>query len=143
MKLKNIIFVIFLLAILGIAIGLKLYFKPHADISKIDAAYKMEALTLANQFKADENAATSKYAQKPIEITGNLVTKSKLPNGADLLVLEDKMQGVSCELDRAWSDANLSVIESLQAGKSLTVKGICKGYLMEVKVSPAIVVVKQ
>lgn len=143
MRLKSIIFVIFILAVISIAIGLKLYFKPHADISKMDAAYKMEALALINQFNADENAAISKYVQKPIEITGNLVTKSKLPNGVDLLVLEDKMQGVSCELDRAWSDANLSVIESLQPGKSLIVKGICKGYLMEVKVSPAVVVIKQ
>ena len=143
MKLKSIIFVILLLAIFSIAIGLRLYFKPHSDISKMDAAYKTEALALISQFNADENAATSKYVQKPIEITGNLVTKSKLPNGADLLVLEDKMQGVSCELDRAWSEANRSVIESLQTGKSLTVKGICEGYLMEVKVGPAVVVVKQ
>ena len=143
MKFKSIILVIFPLAILSIAIGLKLYFKPHTDIRKIDAAYKMKALALIDQFNADENAATLKYVQKPIEITGNLVTKSKLSNGTDLLVLEDKMQGVSCELDKAWSDANLSLIASLQTGKSLTVKGICKGYLMQVKVSPAVVVVKQ
>ncbi len=143
MKFKSIIFVISLLAILSIAIGLRLYFKPHADISKMDAVYKVEASALINQFNADENAAALKYVQKPIEITGNLVTKSKLPNGTDLLVLEDKMQGVSCELDRAWSDANRSLIESLQTGKSLTVKGICKGYLMEVKVSPAVVVINQ
>lgn len=143
MKFKNIIFVIFLLTILGIAIGLRMYFKPHANIGKMDAAYKMKASALIKQFITAENTATSKYVQKPIEITGNLVTKSKLPNGTDLLVLEDEMQGVSCELDRAWSNANRSVIESLQTGKTLTVKGVCEGYLMEVKISPAMVVITQ
>jgi hypothetical protein len=30
----------------------------------------------------------------------------------------------------------------IETGKPITVKGICKGYLMEIKVSPAIVVTK-
>ena len=142
MKIKYAIFAVLFLIILGAGIGLKMFFKPHADIQKMDAAFKVEATALIDEFQKDETAATAKYSEKPLEISGKLVAKSKLPNGTDLLVLEDEMQGVSCELDSVWCAANQPVIQSLETGKSVTVKGICKGYLMEVKVSPAVVVSK-
>jgi len=52
------------------------------------------------------------------------------------------MQGVSCQLDSVWAAANQSVIQSLETGNPVTVKGVCKGFLMEIKVSPAVVVKK-
>jgi len=142
MKIKYAIFAVLFLIILGVGIGLKMFFKPHADIQKMDAAFKVEATALMDEFQKNETAATAKYSEKPLEISGKLVAKSKLPNGTDLLVLEDEMQGVSCELDSVWCAANQPVIQSLETGKPVTVKGICKGYLMEVKVSPAVVVSK-
>ena len=142
MKIKYAIFAVLFLIILGVGIGLKMFFKPHADIQKMDAAFKVEATALIDEFQKDETAATAKYSEKPLEISGKLVAKSKLPNGTDLLVLEDEMQGVSCELDSVWCAANQPVIQSLETGKPVTVKGICKGYLMEVKVNPAVVLSK-
>lgn len=140
MKIKYVIYTILILIVVGVGIGLKMYFKPHADVSKLPPAYTVKASELIDEFTKDEKAATEKYVQKPIEIEGKLVAKSKLPNGSDLLVLEDEMQGVSCELDSAWSATNQPVVNSLSTGSPVTVKGICKGYLMEVKVSPAVVV---
>jgi hypothetical protein len=140
MKFKYVIYTILILIAAGVGIGLKMYFKPHADVSKLAPAYSVKASELMAEFTKDEKAATVKYVQKPIEIEGKLAAKSKLPNGNDLLVLEDEMQGVSCELDSVWSAANQPVVNSLTTGSPVTVKGICKGYLMEVKVSPAVVV---
>lgn len=140
MKIKYIIYAVLIMIVLGAGIGLKMYFKPHADVSKLTPAYSVKASDLIDEFTKDENAATAKYVQKPIEIEGKLVAKSKLPNGTDLLVLEDEMQGVSCELDSAWCADNQHEVNSLRTGNPVTVKGICKGYLMEVKVSPAVVV---
>lgn len=140
MKIKYVVYTVLILIVVGVGIGLKMYFKPHADVSKLAPAYTVKAADLINEFTSDEAAATAKYMQKPIEIEGKLVAKSKLPNGNDLLVLEDEMQGVSCELDSVWSAKNQSIVNSLSTGSPVTVKGICKGYLMEVKVSPAVVV---
>ena len=140
MKIKYVILSILFLIVLGIGIGLKMFFKPHEDIRTMKAEFKVEATSLMNEFQADENAATLKYSEKPIEINGRLVARSKLPNGTDLLVLEDEMQGISCQLDSSWSAANQGVIQSLVTGNTVRVKGICKGYLMEIKVSPAVVV---
>jgi len=136
MKLKYAI----LLTIVTIVIGIAMFFKPHTNISKSKAEFQVEATGLIGEFEQDENAATAKYSEKVLEISGKLVAKNKLPNGTDLLVLEDEMQGISCQLDSVWGTANQSVIQALETGNPVTVKGVCKGYLMEIKVSPAVVV---
>jgi hypothetical protein len=142
MKIKYVIISVLFLIILGAGIGLKMYFRQHDDITKMKAEFKVDATSLMDEFQKDESAATAKYSEKPIEIYGKLVEKSKLPNGIDLLVLEDDMQGISCQMDSSWSAKNQQVIHALQTGNPVTIKGICRGYLMEIKVSPAVVVTK-
>lgn len=140
MKIKYAITAVLVLIVVGAGIGLKMFFKPHANISKLKTEFKVNATDLIAEFEQDENTATTKYSEKILEITGKLAAKSKLENGTDLLILEDEMQGISCQLDSNWAAANQATIEALEAGSSVTVKGICKGYLMEIKVSPAVVV---
>ena len=139
MKTRYIFIIVIVLIVIGAAIGLNMYYKKHADVSKMNADYKLEASTLIDEFEQQEEAATAKYSEKVLEISGKLASKNQLSNGITLLMLEDEMQGISCQLDSSWATANRSVIESLQAGSPVTVKGICKGYLMEIKVSPAVV----
>lgn len=117
-----------------------MYFKPHADVNRLKPDFKVEAASLIDEFQKTEDAATAKYSEKVLEISGKLATKSQLPNGTTLLILEDEMQGISCQLDSNWVAANKSVIQSLTPGAPVTVKGVCKGYLMEIKVSPAVMV---
>jgi hypothetical protein len=142
MKIKYAIFIVLGLGLIGVAVGLKMFFKPHADINKLKAELKVEAAAILDEFQKDENAATAKYSEKAIEINGKLVAKNKLPNGIDVLILENEMEGISCQLDSSWASANQSSIQALETGKPITIKGICKGYLMEIKVSPAVVVSK-
>lgn len=140
MKIKYAIILVLVIIVIGAGIGLKMFFKPHANISKLKTEFKVEARDLMAEFEQDENAATAKYSEKVIEIGGKLVAKSEISNGTGLLILEDEMQGISCQLDSSWAAANQATIEALETGSTVTVKGICKGYLMEIKVSPAIVV---
>ena len=142
MKIKYVIIFILTVVVIGAGIGLKMFYKPHADVTKLEADFKVEATQLMDEFQNEENVATTKYSEKVLEISGKLAAKNKLPNGTDLLVLEDEMQGISCQLDSVWSSANQSVIQALEPGNPVTIKGICKGYLMEIKVSPAIVLSK-
>lgn len=116
-----------------------MFFKPHADINKLKTEFKLDAGALLGEFEKDENAATTKYSEKTLEISGELKSKTKTQNGTDLLILADEMQGISCQLDSSWASTNQPIIQSLEVGKSITIKGVCKGYLMEIKVSPAIV----
>ena len=143
MKIKYIILSILFLILVGAGVALKMFFKPHDDINKIDASFKVEGANFINEFKKDENAATKKYSEKVTEIKGKLVAKNTLPNGTILLVLEDEMEGISCELDTDWTKANQPLIDGLKIGNLVTIKGVCKGFLMEVKVSPAVLVVAE
>lgn len=140
MKAKYIIGVILIAILAGAGIGLKMFFKPHADISKSEVAFTTEAPALMNEFQQNETSATAKYSEKVLEITGKLVAKNKLENGTDILVLEDEMQGISCQLDSTWAKSNQAEIQKLEPGQTVKVKGMCKGYLMEIKVSPAVIV---
>ncbi|HEY3373267.1 MAG TPA: hypothetical protein VGK10_20640 [Prolixibacteraceae bacterium] len=140
MKIRYILIIILIVVVVGTGIGLKMFFKPHADVNRLKPDFKVEATGLINEFQKDENAATAKYSEKILEISGKLATKNQLPNGTTLLILEDEMQGVSCQLDSNWVTANQAIVQSLEPGKPIKVKGVCKGYLMEIKVSPAVVV---
>ena len=143
MKFKYVILSILFLILVGAGVGLKMFFKPHDNINKMDASFKVEGADFINEFKKDENAATKKYSEKVIEINGKLVAKNTLPNGTILLILEDEMEGISSELDADWTKSNQPLIDGLKIGNPVTLKGVCKGFLMEVKVSPAIVVVTE
>lgn len=140
MKIKYIIFAALLAVLIGGGIGLKMFFKPHADINKLEANFRVDATKLLEEFQKDEASATTKYSEKVLEVSGKLAAKSKLANGTNLLVLEDEMQGISCQLDSVWATANQSTIQALESGKLVTVKGVCKGFLMEIKISPAVIV---
>jgi hypothetical protein len=140
MKIKYAIVGVLVLVLVGAGIGLKMFFKQHEDVNKTEAAFKVEATKLMDEFQKDENSATTKYSEKTIEIDGNLVAKNKLANGIDVLILENEMEGISCQLDSGWATANQAVIQALETGKPVKIKGVCKGYLMEIKISPAVVV---
>ena len=140
MKIKYAIILVLVLFVIGAGVGLKMFFKPHADISKMEAKYKITAAKLIDKFQSFEEGATKEYSEKVLEISGKLVAKNKLPDGTDLLILEDEMQGISCQLDSTWAANNQSVIQNLKNGSPVTVKGVCKGFPMEVKVSPAVIV---
>lgn len=140
MKIKYAIIVVIALVVIGAAIGLKMFYKPHDDINKMKPDFKVQASELIQEFEKQEDASSAKYDGKVLEINGKVSSKNQLPNGITLLMLEDEMQGISCQLDSNWVTAHRSVIESLEPGKPVTIKGVCKGYLMEIKVSPAVVV---
>lgn len=140
MKPKYLLVIILIAIVIAAAVGLSMYFKKHEDVNKMKADFKVEASSLIAEFENQEEEATAKYSEKVLEINGTLASKNQLPNGTTLLMLEDEMQGISCQLDSSWVKANQSVVESLKEGSPITVKGVCKGYLMEIKVSPAVVV---
>lgn len=140
MKTRYLLIVVLIAIVVAAAVGLNMYFKKHDDVNKLKADYHVQAKDLIAEFENQEDAATAKYSEKVLEINGKLASKNQLANGTTLLMLEDEMQGISCQLDSNWVSANRSVVESLQEGSPVTVKGVCKGYLMEIKVSPAVII---
>ena len=86
MKIKYLIGLILLAVVAGAVIGLKMFFKPHAEVSSLKTEFQIDAPVLITEFEQNENAATTKYAEKVLEISGKLVAKNKLDNGTQVLV---------------------------------------------------------
>lgn len=129
MKLKNIVVVILVLAIIGTFVGYKIYNKPHVNVVEINADILTTANKIISDFSSDENAANVKYLEKIIELKG-VVSETKRENEKGIITLKtnNDFGSVLCYL----SEISTEKINSIKVGQNITVKGICTGYLMDV-----------
>lgn len=109
--------------------------KGEINIAKTEAVHEVNAGALYAAFSADETAANNEYAGAVITVKGILQAVDK--NEADQLQIsldaEDDLGVVLCTLQEAPAD-----LASLEIGSSITVKGICTGYLFDVVIDRAI-----
>lgn len=129
MKLKKIIIGILVLGIIGAFVGYKMYNKPHVDVSEASADITISANKILEEFSSDETTANSKYLEKIIEVKG-VVSETKLEKEKGIITLKtnDDFGSVLCHL----SDEATQKMSALKEGQTITVKGICTGYLMDV-----------
>lgn len=129
MNKKNIIIAILVLGIIGLFVAYKIYNKPHINVSKAKSDLTLTADTIINDFSSDENVANSKYLEKIIEVKGTISeVKNEKGKGIVTLKTNDDFGSVICHLS---ADATKN-ISSLKEGQTITLKGICTGYLMDV-----------
>ncbi|MBL7768608.1 MAG: hypothetical protein JNK20_06530 [Flavipsychrobacter sp.] len=122
-----------LVLLLGIAIvGHYLYQKEPARAEGQDAAFRLTAAELLEAFQQNEAAANDNYLGKWLEIRGviNLLNPEE---GMVYLGEPAAAISVSCLLD--------SVLKSspalLKVGDTVSIKGFCSGYLMDVQLTRA------
>jgi hypothetical protein len=128
---KILLFVVFFLAVAGIGAALYLFnkFNKQADdLLKVKPDFTITAVALQKEFEENETAASAKYVNRIIEVSGtvesvkpgeNNVLNVSLKTGSDL-------SSVICTFPRA-ADAS-----KLNSGTQLTLRGECSGYLMDV-----------
>ena len=125
---KITLFVVFFIAVAGIGVALYLYNLKPADLSKVTADYTISSSTLLADFEKDEAAATTKYVNKVIEVTGIVATV--LPGSDNSLTVSlltgNKGTFVICTF------VLKNINPSLKVGENITVRGKCSGYLMDV-----------
>ncbi len=129
MNRRNILVLILILAGATLYYGYKLYNKPVAKVSDLKSEFVLTAKDFCSEFDADEDAATKKYLEKVIELTGIIDTISKNETGATIITLsgEGSMSSVACEMDSSNERT-----ASLLKGQSVTLRGICSGKLLDV-----------
>lgn len=129
MNKKNIIIAILLLGIIGAFIAYKMYNKPHVDVAETSADITIEASDILNEFSTDETTANGKYLEKIVAVKGDISdTKIEKDKGIITLKTNDDFGSVLCHL----SEASTKKMNNLKIGQTITVKGICTGYLMDV-----------
>lgn len=129
MNRKKIFIVILILGFLGAFFGYKIYNKPHVNIAEASADITIEASKILNEFSTDETKANSKFLDKIVLIKGE-VSDVKTEKGKGIITLktDDDFGSVLCHL----SEKSTKKMSMIKQGQSVTIKGICTGYLMDV-----------
>lgn len=129
MSKKKIIIGIIVLGIIGAFIAYKMYNKPHVDVAEASADITISANKILEEFSTDETAANSKYLEKIVEVKG-VITETKIEKEKGIISLKtnDDFGSVLCHL----SETSTKKMSALKEGQTITVKGICTGYLMDV-----------
>lgn len=128
MNKKIILSVIAVVLLIGALIGYRMYNKPHQDLAKLTADYRLTATELFTAYEAGEADANAKYLDKVIRVEGEILNLSQDENGQTSLTLDagGLMGGVICQLDPSLK------IADFREGQQVTLNGLCTGMLMDV-----------
>jgi len=130
---KKSVKIFLIIVVVGLVTGLSTVYyvfnKPHRNIEKESPSFTMAAAALYSDFNNDEVGANDKYADKVIEVKGEIVELT-IENYQVSIVLDDEMEGVNCGLDSLTVVKNNEMIKSLKVGDAITLKGKCDGFDM-------------
>jgi cytochrome c-type biogenesis protein CcmE len=131
---KKILLSIGILVCIGLAIGIYLYRKPRTTAASQQTDFTITADELYKQFETNETGANAKYTGKILEITGTVGEVQKTDSTLSvLLTAKEAMGGVNCSMAT-------TEVANVQQHKTVTVKGKCAGFLMDVNVLDAVIV---
>ncbi|PQJ81388.1 OB-fold protein [Polaribacter glomeratus] len=129
MKTKKIGIAVLILLLIVAFVAYNMYNKPHVNVSETSSDITITAAEILNDFTADETSANAIYLEKIIEVTG-VISDIKVERQKGIITLKtnDDFGSVLSNL----SDEATKDISSLKVGQTVTLKGICTGYLMDV-----------
>ncbi len=127
---KRIALIIFLFLIIAALVGSYLFMRKPTDTRYEKPVYELSAVALMKDFTLDEAAATQKYSDKILLITGK-ISEINLASNTIFLDAADPMATITC----SFYDAESSNIQTLKKGDLIQIKGKCTGKLIDVVVN--------
>ena len=126
---KFIVIVALSVVIIGAAIGLYLFNKPHRNVQAAEVDFSITSSALVEEYLTSPEKANEKYLSdegnsKILAITGKAHSISRDLNDQIVVLLKAEGQnaGVSCTFTKE-TNANTS---TLQIGQTITVKGVIR-----------------
>ena len=123
---RKIAVIVLLVIAAAAAYGIYRYNQKPASVAAQKPAVLLTAQALVQAYAANEAAANKQYLGKTVEVTG--IVQSVQP-GVGISLIGDGAQNVSCTFE-AGVAAELPAV-----GKSVTVRGVCTGYLIDVELN--------
>jgi hypothetical protein len=129
MKTKKIGIAVLILLLIAAFVAYNTYNKPHVNVGETSSDITITAAEILNDFTSDETSANAIYLEKIIEVTG-VISDIKVERKKGIITLKtnDDFGSVLGHL----SDEATNNISTLKIGQTITLKGICTGYLMDV-----------
>lgn len=124
---------IFLMAVLLVVVMfntvIKAFNKPQIDVKKAETELRINSNELIHSFISDETKADSSFVERVIEVEG-IVEKITFKNEKTSIILQTQIDSsnIICEM----RDDDYDRLAVLKEGEEVIVKGVCKGFLMDV-----------
>lgn len=112
------------------------YNRKPADLMDTKPAFIITASNLVNEFETDEAAANKKFLGKIIQVNGVLASVDYNQDTLINIILGDGIHRVGCQFDKRHSAG----IGKFQEMNTISIKGICTGYLMDVELNRCVIV---
>ena len=135
---KNLLIFALIASVIGaIGVWYFIFYKPthfKRDVAD-ETAINITAKQIVKNFQANEDSANKLYLNKALAITGEVIEAKKNQDGKPTVTLksDDSFSNIYCTLKDEVA---------LQNGSTVTIKGICTGFLSDVVIIDAIVVKK-
>lgn len=133
---KPVLILVSIFALGGIIAALYLYNLKPRDLQKAKPDYEIAAPDLLKAFESDENAATVKYVDMILEVSGSIRQIESGENNTINISLESgsEFSSVICTLQ------GNSDLFKFKIGDIITIRGNCSGYLLDVLLNNCVVV---
>lgn len=122
------LFFVAFIALAAILAALYMYNLKHTDMAKANPDFVIASTLLQKEFEDNESAASIKYINKIIEVTGKIASIKPADNNSINITLStaSDLSSVICTFP-AITDPS-----KLKTGDEITVRGECSGFLMDV-----------
>jgi hypothetical protein len=136
---KIALFVVSFIALSAILAALYMYNLKATDMSKAKPDFVISASVLQKAFEDDETAASTRYINKILEVTGTIASVKPGENNIIniSLVSLSELSSVICTFP-AITDST-----KLRTGEEITLRGECSGFLMDVLLNNCVVINKK
>jgi hypothetical protein len=133
---KIALFVVFFIAVGGILAALYFYNLKPKDLQKVKPDYIITSADLEKAFETDEKAASAKYINKVVEVTGEVIAIEGKENKSWNVTFQtgSDFSKVICTLPLV-ADPGVFVL-----GKECTIRGECSGFLSDVLLNNCVVI---
>ena len=115
--------------------GIHVVYKPHQNVENQQTSATLSASSLYSEFLNSEAKANQKWVGKVIEISGRISSVNEAGSYVSINLAAAKEGGVDCSVLKK----DLPAGSALNQGDSITVKGKCTGFLMDVNLVDCIV----
>ena len=125
---RIVLIALIIIIIAGTVTGLYLYNLKPRDLSQSRPDYVITSTVLQQEFESDETAASARYINKVLEVTGEIISAEDTGTGSWNVSMEtgSDFSKVIC----TFPDVDDSAI--FKAGEQITLRGECSGFLMDV-----------
>ena len=125
---KIALFIVLFIAVSAILAALYMYNLKHTDMTKAKPDFVISASQLLKEFEDDETAASTRYINKILEVTGTIASVKPADNNFlnISLVTGSNLSSVICTFPAITDPSKYKL------GDKITLRGECSGFLLDV-----------